>query len=128
MTLTVELQTLSESYAVCYLPAAGPTPAWAAGPGFVNISYCSDELSIVCPAKRVPEKVTCERDWTALKLTGSFAFDEAGVLLAAIRPLSENGLGIFAVSTFHRDYLLVKTEDFARAKELLEAAGHKFVT
>jgi hypothetical protein len=41
-----------------------------------------------------------------------------------IRPLSENGIGIFVVSTFDGDHLLVSQADSERAVALLAGAGH----
>ena len=38
--------------------------------------------------------------------------------------LSENGIGIFIVSTFDGDHLLVSRTDSERACALLAAAGH----
>ena len=38
---------------------------------------------------------------------------------------AENGIGVFAVSTYNTDYVLVKAEDFARAADALSAAGYE---
>jgi len=48
----------------------------------------------------------------------------AAALALAQRPLSENGLGIFVVSSFDGDHLLVKATDGAAAIRLLREAGH----
>lgn len=133
MPLSIDLRALPGDYAVCRLPADATLPAWVAGPGFVNVSFCDDELSIVCRRDRVPADATsvlpddgrCDDGWTALKLTGTFAFDETGVVLAVVRPLSEAGLSVFVVSTFERDYLLVRSADLTAAHALLTGAGHR---
>ncbi len=39
-------------------------------------------------------------------------------------PLAEAGVGIFALSTFDTDYVLVKRERLEAALEALSAAGH----
>jgi hypothetical protein len=72
----------------------------------------------------VPEGVPSDRGWRAVKLSGQFAFDQPGIVLAVVRPLSEAGLAVFVVSTFHRDYVLLRAADFGRAQALLAAAGH----
>jgi hypothetical protein len=36
---------------------------------------------------------------------------------------AENGIGIFAVSTFNTDYVLVKADNFEKAALALEASG-----
>ena len=123
----LNLQLLEGSYNVTLLPASSPLPDWIKGPGFKNVSFCEDELSIVCPSERVPPDVKSDEGWSAIKLTSSFDFDETGVVLSVVEPLSSNKLGVFVVSTFHRDYLLVKQRDLSMAKALLESAGHRFV-
>ena len=39
--------------------------------------------------------------------------------------LAENQIGIFAVSTYNTDYILVKAENFDWAMEALSAAGYE---
>ncbi|MBN9216432.1 MAG: ACT domain-containing protein [Mesorhizobium sp.] len=120
----VRLRRLDARYAVTRLGAGEAIPDWADGPGFVSITRTDDELSIVCPQDRAPEAAKQDRDWVAYKLLGPFAFDETGIVLSVIRPLSENGLGIFIVSTFDGDHLLVKATDEAAARRHLGNAGH----
>jgi hypothetical protein len=74
-----------------------------------------------------PETVKQDRDWTCFKFIGPFAFGETGIVLSVIRPLSENGIGIFVASTFDGDHLLVKVADVDRAANLLSSAGHRIV-
>ena len=124
MAVRVRLKPLSGRYAVSRLDAKDSIPGWADGPGFVSITRTEDELSVVCLQDRVPEGVKHDGDWVALKLQGPFAFDETGIVLSVIRPLSENELGIFLVSTFDGDHLLVQAKDEAKARELLGEAGH----
>jgi len=127
MGKSVRLKPLAGSYAISRLAPSTQIPAWADGGGFVSISRSEDELSVVCQEDRVPSGVRTDGGWSAFKLEGPFAFDETGILLSVIEPLSANGIGIFAVSTFDTDYLLVKTADAPRARALLGAAGHSIV-
>ncbi len=122
---SVTLTELYGDYAVARLDRGEPLPAWADGDGFVSISRTDDELSVVCRAGRVPASVRHQAGWICFKLVGPFAFDETGIALAVIRPLSEAGVGIFLVSTFDTDYLLIKSENAELARELLTAAGHR---
>ncbi|TIN27343.1 MAG: ACT domain-containing protein [Mesorhizobium sp.] len=124
MAAKVRLKQLSGPYAVSRLEAGAAIPGWADGPGFVSITRTDDELSIVCLQDRVPDSVRHDGDWVAFKLQGPFAFDETGIVLSVIRPLSENALGIFVVSTFDGDHLLVKATDQAAARRFLVEAGH----
>jgi UDP-3-O-acyl-N-acetylglucosamine deacetylase len=42
-----------------------------------------------------------------------------------IEPLAQAGIPIFAISTYERDYVLVKSVDLRRAVRALGAAGHE---
>lgn len=122
---SVALRLLPGDYAVSRLSPDDPIPAWADGEGFVSISRSDEELSILCRAERVAPDVRQDGGWACLKLQGPFAFDETGVVLSVIAPLSNAGLGVFVVSTFDGDHLLVKRADLDRARTLLAEAGHR---
>lgn len=126
MKKTVKLRIVDGIYAINRLSPTEGIPAWADGNGFVSISRSDEELSIVCREDRVPEGTQSDPGWTCLKLLGPFAFDETGIVLSVIQPLSENGIGIFVVSTFDGDHLLVKRDRFEDARALLLNAGHSF--
>ena len=127
MNKKVKLRVLDGAYAVSRLLPADHIPAWADGNGFVSISRSGEELSIVCLAERVPAEVRTDSGWRCMQLVGPFAFDETGIVLSVIRPLSENGVGVFVVSTFDGDHLMVKGDVFERARALLLEAGHTFI-
>jgi hypothetical protein len=121
------LKELAGSYTVSRLEPTDPIPDWISGTGFVSISRTEDELSIVCLQDRVPTGVKQDRDWVCFKFEGPFAFGETGIVLSVIRPLSENGIGIFVVSTFDGDHLLLKKSDLDQSKHYLTSAGHEVI-
>jgi uncharacterized protein len=130
MAAKIILKQLVGDYAVCRLVAKSPIPAWADGEGFVSISRTGDELSIVCRSERVPDRmpeIQTARGWRCFQFVGPFSFDETGIALAVIRPLSESNIGIFLISTFDTDYLLIQGKDIETAKKALLRAGHTFV-
>jgi hypothetical protein len=124
---SVRLELLEGTYSVSRLDGNDAVPAWADGAGFVSISRLGDELSIVCLQERVPPGVRSDPDWCCIKFVGPFAFDETGIVLSVIQPLSEGGLGVFVVSTFDGDCLLLKRDHLDMACVLLLDAGHKIV-
>lgn len=124
---TISLKRLEGSWAISRLAPTDPVPAWADGPGFASVSRDDEELSVVCREERVPADVRSDRGWACFKFLGPFAFDQTGILLSVIAPLSSAGIGIFAVSSFDTDHLLVKREHLERTLELLRAAGHRLV-
>lgn len=120
LTLTL----LEGRLAVCRLDAASEVPAWVTGAPLFSVTRTADELSVVCPEKFVPEGVGCERGWRVFELEGPFEFSEVGILSAVAAPLAEAGVGIFAVSTFDTDYVLVKEERLDLAVRALRGRGH----
>lgn len=126
-SVNLTLRVVPGSYSVSQLPADEPIPEWADGEGFVSIGRTADELSLVCLTSRVPNDhpgLTTEPGWACLELVGPFAFTLTGILAAVLQPLADEGVGIFAVSTFNTDYVLVKEANLATAVAALRSAGH----
>lgn len=126
MAAKVRLKRLTGTYCVCRLDPSAPIPDWADGEGFVSISRSDDELSIVCRAERAPDEVKQDSGWACYKFVGPFAFGETGIVSSVIGPLSDAGIGIgiFVVSTFDGDHMLIKQADVTRAEPVLSASGH----
>ncbi len=118
------LTALPDTLAVCQLDASSPIPNWADGAGFVSITRTEKELSIVCVEAHVPGDVKAERGWRAFKLEGPFEFTLVGVLKQVLDPLAEAKVGIFAISTYDTDIVLVKTTQFEQAVMALTRYGH----
>jgi hypothetical protein len=119
----MKLTILGAPVAVCRLAANAAVPAWARG-ALMSITRTTDELSIVCDDDAVPHDVQAERGWRALKLEGPIPFEMTGVAAALLKPLAEAHISIFLISTYDTDYLLLKAETFARAVDVLRAAGY----
>ena len=62
-----------------------------------------------------------------MQFVGPFAFDETGIVLSVVRPLTEAGFGVFVVSTFDGDFLLLKADLFAQGLAVLNEAGHQIL-
>jgi hypothetical protein len=91
----------------------------------VSLTWTADELSIVCPEDLVPGDVRAERGWRAIRVRGAIDFSETGVVAALTVPLAEAKIGVFVLSTFDTDYLLVPGERFEPAVKALRGAGHR---
>jgi hypothetical protein len=110
--------------AIARLEPDASIPAWASVGPFASVTRTSRELSIVCDAALVPADVRHERGWVTLDLEGPFPFELTGILASFIVPLAEARVGIFALSTFDTDVVLVKRDSLSRALDALERAGH----
>ncbi|HET7424614.1 MAG TPA: ACT domain-containing protein [Gemmatimonadales bacterium] len=126
MSPNLPLELLPDTLAICRLEADAPVPGWVNDSGgFVTVSRTTEELSITALQRAVPPEVRCERDYQAFRVRGPLPLDLIGILAAIANPLADAGLGIFAISTFDTDYVLVKSRDLAVAVAALEAAGHQ---
>jgi hypothetical protein len=123
----LKFRLLPGLFAVVRLAPEALVPEWATKGDFTSITRTADELSIVCPADNIPEDVDAGLRWICLKLEGPFPFSQTGVLLSFIEPLSNNGVPIFAISTYDTDYVLISKEHIDRAVDLLREAGYELL-
>ena len=95
---------------------------------FCFVGKTDEELSLVCSTERVPANVI-ERDdgWKAFRIQGILDFSLVGILSHISAILAENKIGIFAVSTYNTDYILVKRENYQKALRTLESEGYKVI-
>ena len=95
---------------------------------FVFTGRTDEEKSLVCPAELVPENAGNRDDgWRAMRICGELDLSLIGILAGICRVLAANRIGIFAISTFNTDYVLVKKENFERAAESLSEAGYRIL-
>jgi len=121
----LKFRQLPAPYAIVRLAPNAPIPAWATAGDFTSITRTADELSIVCPTANLPPDAHSPLCWICLKLEGPFPFSQTGVLLSFIEPLSNNGIPIFAISTYDTDYVLIPEEFAEVAVRTLQQAGHE---
>ena len=90
------------------------------------VGKTDEEISLVCKTEDTPAD-TIERDdgWRGFRIEGVLDFSLIGILSKISSILAENKIGIFAVSTYNTDYILVKEENFERALEALGKAGYE---
>ena len=92
------------------------------------VGKTDEELSLVCRTEDTPSK-TIERDdgWRGFRIQGVLDFSLIGILSKISGILADQKIGIFAVSTYNTDYILVKEENYERALEVLAAEGYTIV-
>lgn len=117
-------RVLDGRFAVCRLQPGSPLPETPAAATFWNLSITPHEISLVCDENLAPRGDVVERGWSAIKIVGTLDFGLQGVLLSLLSPLADMMMGVFVVSTYDTDYILVKEFDLAGAVQALSAAGH----
>lgn len=112
--MTLRFRLLAAHYAVVRLAPDTPVPPWAWSGELASATRTPHELSVVCLESAVPPEERAERGWRVLELQGPIPFTETGIAAAFTTALAVEGIGVFVLSTFDTDYLLVKTGDLDR--------------
>ena len=114
---TMKLKKLSYELTVCKVKSTADLDLERE---FYFIGKTDEEISLVCKSEDTPEE-TIERDdgWKGFYIQGVLDFSLIGILSKISGILAQNKIGIFAVSTFNTDYILVKSENFERALKIL---------
>ena len=93
---------------------------------FYFIDRTDEEFSLVCRTESTPANTIAREDgWRGFRIEGTLDFSLIGILAPITAILAENKIGIFAVSTYNTDYVLVKEENYEKALAVLEAAGYE---
>ena len=90
------------------------------------VGKTDEEISLVCRTEDVPDEISDRDDgWRGFRIEGVLDFSLIGILSKLSVILADNKIGIFAVSTFNTDYILVKDENYDRAISVLAAEGYE---
>lgn len=123
-SMVMKLKKLPYELSVCKLPSQNDIN--------FNLDFCfiaktDDEISLVCKTEDVPLGAICRDDgWRGFYFQDTLDFSLIGIISKISAVLAENNIGIFAVSTFNTDYILVKSENFDKAVAVLKSNGYTF--
>ena len=96
--------------------------------GFFFVGRTDGEISLVCTTDAVPQGAVERADgWKAFRVRGTLDFSLVGILSELSGIMAGASIGLFAVSTYDTDYILVREGDFERAGRVLSDAGHEIV-
>ena len=121
------LLVLAGRYGICRLGPDEPVPAWGLQGEFFSVTRTTEELSIVCAEADVPAAVLCERGWRLFKIDAVMDFSLVGIVAGISAAIAGANVGIFVLSTYNTDYILVRQPDFSAAAAALRTAGYKVV-
>ena len=121
----MELKKLEYNLTVCKLASTADIDLTK---DFYFIGRTDEEISLVCKTEDTPANTT-ERDdgWKGFRIEGVLDFSLIGILSKISGILADNRIGIFAVSTYNTDYILVKKENFDKALGVLKEAGYTII-
>ena len=118
----MDLKRLPYQFTVCKLKSVSDL---VSDKEFWFAAHTDEEISLVCKTSDCPSE-TIEKDdgWKGFRIEGVLDFSLIGILSKISAILAENKIGIFAVSTYNTDYILVKEENFEKAMAVLEERGY----
>ncbi len=118
----MQLKTLDAALTVCKVASFQDIDTTD---GLFFIGQTDEELSLVCRTERTPAHTLAREDgWRGFRIEGELDFSLIGILSKITAVLAEERIGVFAVSTYNTDYILVKAERFSDALAALERAGY----
>lgn len=119
----MELKRLPHDLTVCKLVG---TDELDLSKDFFFIGKTDEELSLVCKTEDTPpHALNRDSGWKGFRIQGTLDFSLIGILSKLSGILAAHEIGIFAVSTYNTDYILVKEENFERALSVLAAEGYE---
>ena len=119
----MELKLLHKDFSVCKVEDFSQVN--------LDAEYCflgktDEENSLVCMTDEVPSNVIQRDDgWKGFRIQDVLDFSLIGILAEISAILAENGISIFAVSTYNTDYILIKIEKYQKALDVLKASGYQ---
>lgn len=124
----MKLKRIPENFSICKLSEPEDFINHDLHSEFWFLGKTDEELSLVCETSRVPDNAIDRQDgFLAFRISGVLDFSLIGILAKISGIMADNGIGIFALSTFNTDYVLVKKEDYEKALNKLEDAGYTII-
>ena len=121
----MKLKTLPYLFSVCQIEQINDSISDLT---FYFLSKTHDEISLVCLTEEVPSEVKSREDgWRGFYIDGVLDFSLIGILSKITGILADARIGIFAVSTYNTDYILVKEENYETALTVLASEGYTVI-
>lgn len=118
----MELKIINQDFSICKVEDLSQVDY---SDEFCFIGKTDEELSLVCSTKLMPKNaIECDNGWKAFRIQGVLDFSLIGILSKISTLLANNQIGIFAVSTYNTDYILIKEENFEKSINALEQNGY----
>ena len=82
----------------------------------------------MCLTDEVPKNTVQREDgWKAFRIQGILNFSLIGILAKISTLLADNGIAVFAVSTYNTDYVFLKNHNYQKGLSVLASAGYEII-
>ena len=116
----ITLETIDGTYSIHQFDVKNVLPPEIFESDFYSVTRTGDEISVVI---KVPVKVNSQKTsagWKGLRVAGILDFYLTGIIHDITKPLKENRIPVFVISTFNTDYIFVKEESFETTLSILK--------
>lgn len=121
----MEIKKIYQNFTVCQVEDYSLVNADSE---YCFIEKTDEEKSLVCITKDVPANTIQREDgWKAFRIQGVLDFSLIGILAKIATLLADNGVSIYAISTYNTDYVLIKEANYQKALDVLQAEGYEIV-
>ena len=122
----ITLIALKDTFAIYQLKPGDKVPSYIFSGEFYSITRTPDEISIITNHPVYLPSAKSNEGWKGFKVDGVLDFSLVGIINDITRPLKDNGISVFVISTYNTDYIFVKEENFLQSKDILK--GTAFLT
>ena len=123
--MNVTLRLMGADLSVCKLSDARQADL---GAGFFTLSVTGTEVSLVCETKSAPAAaLRREKGFRAFEVMRQLDLPLTGIIAGISSALLSAKVGVFVISTFETDYILVREKKLEAAIDALVGAGYSVV-
>jgi uncharacterized protein len=123
----ISLIPLNDTYSIYKFAEVREIPSEIISSGFYSITRTQDEISVVTNCPTDFEYFKPSKNWKGFMVEGVLDFSLVGIIHDLTKPLKDNGIAVFILSTFNTDYLFVKEENFSKTMNIYRLTDHIMV-
>lgn len=124
-SLRLTLTLTPGSFALCFLPADGPAPSWAAESETWPLVATREERLVALREEAIPDEVVKEGGYRALRFEAFFDVLREDLVAALAGPLAADDVEFYICSAGTWHYVLLPGVELDPALATLARAGHE---
>jgi uncharacterized protein len=116
----INLIILRDIFSIYQLDPNQEIPSSICSANFYSITKTIDEISVLTNSTLDIEAPKSNKGWKGFKVDGILDFSLTGIIHDITRPLKENRISVFVISTYNTDYFFVKEDSFEKSIDILK--------
>jgi hypothetical protein len=116
----ITLIPLNDIFSIYQLTNKQEIPPEIISSGFFSVTKTDEEISIVTNCRIDYEFLKSGKKWKGFKVDGILDFSLVGIINEITKPLKDNEISVFVLSTFNTDYIFVIEDSFDKAMNIFK--------